>query len=289
MTEKISRRGRPAISDEQRIDDLEKVLTFKITYNVKKIYGTLDNFKKTYDAICKGKAGSDKQVKFCKEFGLARDSRLGICGLDLKIDEITAALAPRGIRLQKHFTKHYKSGKNFVVNSYWYIDFSKLEELLKNPAVVDTKSEFYTKRQHKLIDKYVFEYCKKKEEKEMKIEIKAAGLDPEYVAKLEAKKIRAAKKRARTVARRLQAPAPAPAEKPAVFKVPEIYADERAANPVDFPPDGDPRAWLSGAEYVEWTLGNLDADDMINAWRARSEPDDSAADAYFERLESEFV
>lgn len=61
------------------------------------------------------------------------------------------------------------------MNSYWYIDFKKLNEFVENNEILDTKSNFYNKRQHRIIDDIILKYrnehmrLTKKQQKEKEI------------------------------------------------------------------------------------------------------------------------
>lgn len=62
----------------------------------------------------------------------------------------------------KYDFRYKKSGKTFSKPSTFYIPFKELDRLFKaeydENTPFSTDSGFYTKRQHKLIDKYVFGY-----------------------------------------------------------------------------------------------------------------------------------
>ena len=56
---------------------------------------------------------------------------------------------------QRHFNRNYKSGKTFSVRGYFYIDFDVLERWCRSDDVVDPGSDFYSRRQHVMIDALV--------------------------------------------------------------------------------------------------------------------------------------
>ena len=166
---------------EERAGDLEKVITFSVVSTVKKYYRTVGQLKREFKAICEGTASKLVVINFQKRFGL--NSRFGCHSKDeyhkilgstydngkrqyVKITDAVKHL-PSWLHYQRHFTKHYKSGKHFSVSGYWYIDFEKLEELLEDPRVLDTTSDYYTQKQHNLIDKLVLGYTKKEEDHTM--------------------------------------------------------------------------------------------------------------------------
>ena len=56
---------------------------------------------------------------------------------------------------QRHFNRNYRSGKTFSVRGYFYIDFDVLERWCRSDDVVDPGSDFYSRRQHVMIDALV--------------------------------------------------------------------------------------------------------------------------------------
>ena len=56
---------------------------------------------------------------------------------------------------QRHFNRNYRSGKTFSVRGYFYIDFDVLERLCGRDDVLDPGSDFYSRRQHVMIDALV--------------------------------------------------------------------------------------------------------------------------------------
>ena len=56
---------------------------------------------------------------------------------------------------QRHFNRNYRSGKTFAVRGYFYIDFDVLERLCGRDDVLDASSDFYSHRQHVMIDALV--------------------------------------------------------------------------------------------------------------------------------------
>lgn len=142
---------------EERAQDLQKVLTWCIIHNIKKHYNTLDNFKKTYFLIKHGKTTNQTQVDFCRRFGF--DSNVVIRKILgrkdtewVKLSDVKTLL-PKWLHYRRSNTKHFKSGKHYVVHSYWYIDFDVIERYIDDADIADCRSSFYTKEQHHLINK----------------------------------------------------------------------------------------------------------------------------------------
>lgn len=61
----------------------------------------------------------------------------------------------RWFHYQRHFNRNYRSGKTFSVRGYFYIDFDVLERWYRSDDVVDPGSDFYSRRQHVMIDALV--------------------------------------------------------------------------------------------------------------------------------------
>ena len=143
---------------QERAADLEKVYTFSIVVTAKKHYGTVDKLKAVYKKIVDGKADAKTQIDFCRLFSHKPDEYRKILGkLDgqyVKISDVKQYLS-KWFHYQHHFNKNYKSGKTFVVHSYWYIDFDVLQKFWTSKDVALASSSYYTQRQHKLIDKII--------------------------------------------------------------------------------------------------------------------------------------
>ena len=143
---------------QERAADLEKVFTFSIVATAKKHYGTVDKLKGIYKKIVDGKADAKTQIDFCRLFSHKPAEYHKILGfLDgkrVKLSDVEP-LFSKWIHYQHHFNKNYKSGKTFVVHSYWYIDFDVLQKFWNSKDVALASSSYYTKLQHKLIDKII--------------------------------------------------------------------------------------------------------------------------------------
>lgn len=61
----------------------------------------------------------------------------------------------RWFHYQRHFNRNYRSGRTFSVRGYFYIDFDVLERLCGRDDVIDADSDFYSRRQHVMIDALV--------------------------------------------------------------------------------------------------------------------------------------
>lgn len=61
----------------------------------------------------------------------------------------------RWFHYQRHFNRNYRSGRTFSVRGYFYIDFDVLERLCGRDDVLDASSDFYSRRQHVIIDALV--------------------------------------------------------------------------------------------------------------------------------------
>lgn len=161
---------------EERACDLEKVITFNVIRSVTKHWKTVASFKESYSKIISGKASNGEQCMFCGSLSFTKKFYRKILGSIhdenglrtrwITLDDIKPFL-PSWLHLQKAFTKHYKSGKSFRIHSYWYIEFSKLEELLADERWLHYNcKEIYTKRQRDLIWNVVLKK-KKKESSEV--------------------------------------------------------------------------------------------------------------------------
>ena len=168
-------------SIEERANDLAKVVTFAIAQTVRKYYNAdTAQLKADYTALTSGKATRLDVVNWQKRFGthetygalrwnLTRRI-LGKVEIGGKRHNVTVGQAarhfPAWLHYQRHFTKNYASGKSYTVSGYYYIDFAVLDKLLADNAVLDAKSGYYTRRQHKLIDELILGFTDNGTERE---------------------------------------------------------------------------------------------------------------------------
>lgn len=148
-------------SIDNLVEDFTKVITFKIITTIKNHYGSLDNFKKA----CSSSSNKDLK-RFETNFHI--DSKiLQSLTRDNKgkrhLDEVLSRLDPNLLRYKHKFDWIYKSGKKFSKLSTFYIPFEQLDKLFAledfpEESPFCTKSNFYSQRQHKLIDKFVIKY-----------------------------------------------------------------------------------------------------------------------------------
>lgn len=149
------------ISIEQAVDDLTKVITFKIVTTIKNHYGSLEKFK----AEC-GSGSNQALARYNKNFHVEQKVLQALTRTSdgkRRLEEALKRLDPsKLVYKHKYDFKYKKSGKTFSKPSTFYIPFDELERLFKaehdENTPFSTDSGFYTKRQHKLIDKYVFGY-----------------------------------------------------------------------------------------------------------------------------------
>lgn len=153
---------------KQAVIDFQQVLTYKILNGVKKNWHDVSTFKGVFEHITKGCAAKRDACYFRESFSFAMSDARRIIGKTYEGDKqhwVTFAdikpLLPSWLHCRHGFTKRYKSGKSFRVHSYWYIEFSKLEELLADERWLDYNCEdIYTKRQRDLIWKIVYKHSK---------------------------------------------------------------------------------------------------------------------------------
>lgn len=148
---------------EERAADLEKVITFNIVNSVRRNYKSVEDFRRVYSAIVNGTAGGAEQVKFCGLFGFKRENQRRILGYEtvdgkmryISLKDVQPYFS-RWFHYQRHFNRNYRSGRTFSVRGYFYIDFDVLERMCGRDDVIDANSDFYSRRQHVMIDALVF-------------------------------------------------------------------------------------------------------------------------------------
>lgn len=149
---------------KELVEDFTQVITFKIILTIKNHYGSLESFKDS----CR--SNSNKELaRYNKNFHI--DSKIlqsltRGCDGKRHLDEVLANLNPEKLVYKHKFDWKYKNGKKFSKPSTFYIPFDELERLFALEDLEDTpfntKSSFYTKRQHRLIDKHILGLKKKK-------------------------------------------------------------------------------------------------------------------------------
>lgn len=198
---------------QERADDLEKVYTFSIVATAKKYYKTVDNFKTIYKKIVNGNATTEEQIDFCNRFGHKPAEYRKILGQlngkRVKIADVTQYFS-NWFHYQRHFNKNYKkSGKTYAVHGYWYIDFDVLKRYVNDNNILNTNSNFYSKRQHTYIDNIILKYKKEnimtkkqKEQYQKEYDEGKHALTLEQFLKQEQKKKKAIDKHRMTIAKK---------------------------------------------------------------------------------------
>ena len=169
------------------VEDFTKVITFKIITTIKSHYGSLDEFKKACSS------SSNRDIKrFEKNFhidskllqSLTRDSKG-----KRHLDEVLARLNHELLCYKHKFDWKYKSGKKFSKLSTFCIPFEQLDKLFALDGIPEespfcTKSNFYSQRQHKLIDKLVIKYGAKPRKAYTKSEKFAASIEARKISRI---------------------------------------------------------------------------------------------------------
>jgi hypothetical protein len=154
------------------IEDFIKVIQFRIITTIVNHYGdrtsdynkALNNFK----SACNDKSNLaltrfNKNFHFDSKFlqSLTRDKKG-----KRHLDEVLSNLDNEKLVYKHKYSHRYESGKMFNKPSTFYIPFKELECLFSlansEQSPFKTDSGYYSKRQHKLIDKLIFRYGVKK-------------------------------------------------------------------------------------------------------------------------------
>ena len=150
------------------IEDFTKVVQFRIITTIVNHYSdksadyniALNNFK----LACNDKSNRslmrfNKNFHFDSKFlqSLTRDKKGG-----RHLDEVLSNLDKNRLVYKHKYSHKYASGKSFNKPSTFYIPFNELERLFNlakaEQTPFNTDSGYYSKRQHKLIDKLIFGY-----------------------------------------------------------------------------------------------------------------------------------
>ena len=160
---------------QDKTETLEKVLTFHLLNSIKKYYGTVDNLKKADNKIksdIKNHTVSNKELshfnncfyvspdKISKIVGIPRDEN----GKKVRVTtQVLDNLIKRNnIKILPNYTLRFNSGKTFTVKTRYILDYVYLDKVWDNEEAWNNESSYYTKQEHKLIDKYILNYNKPK-------------------------------------------------------------------------------------------------------------------------------
>ena len=158
---------------QDKTETLEKVLTFHLLNSIKKYYGTVDNLKKADNKIksdIKNHTVSNKELShFNNCFYVSPDKISKIVGKIKneqgkqvrKTKQVLDNLIKRNnIKILPNYTLRFNSGKTFTVKTRYILDYEYLDKVWDNEEVWKNESSYYTKQEHKLIDKYILNYNK---------------------------------------------------------------------------------------------------------------------------------
>lgn len=160
---------------DEFVDNFEKVIIFKTCTTIKNIYKSIDNYYAAVKLLTKPyHTLTDSEIHIVNKFNdLFQLDKLTVEKIITKprIDgkqicitkQVLNQIKERGnIKIFNHGTIRYKSGKNFSLLTKYTIDISVIKTYFNNENVFNTNSDFYTKKQHKLIDKFILNYKKEK-------------------------------------------------------------------------------------------------------------------------------
>lgn len=166
---------------KEAIDNFEKYIGFTTLDKIHKIYDAdISKYVEILDLIKSKNENDFKKVNiFIQNFKI--DSKyvqliIGVPCIDGKYVRIAKFVLDeverRGIiKCLNHRNLNYKSGKTFTCSNCYYLSATVAKKLINNKDAYNTNSSFYTKKQHKLIDKYYFKYNNKAAEEVSKKEI----------------------------------------------------------------------------------------------------------------------
>lgn len=192
---------------QNRADDIFKICCFYTLTRIKKYFGSLENY-----------FNSDKPTKslylsFGKSLNLTADKDKSFSGIKsgllqnlskIQNKKCLKELLPlTGLIYHSKCDVKHKSGKIFSMRSWLEIPPDILRDLWANSKAFKSSSDFYTQRQHKLIDRYILykgSNMKKKEKEQLKKECDEGkhAFSYDYLVKQIEKKERKAKKTKKT-------------------------------------------------------------------------------------------
>lgn len=144
--------------DEIR-ETFTKVITAKILITIKKRYGTLEAFKQAVSSksnleLARYNKNFHVDEKILQKLARHNGKRL--------LRQILETLDEKRLVYKAKYNRKFPSGKEFEKPSTFYIPFPELERLFALDGTKETPfyshSSFYTKEEHKLIDKLIFGY-----------------------------------------------------------------------------------------------------------------------------------
>lgn len=147
-----------------------KIIILKTIYNIEKHYNkSIAEYLKAVTLIHKRNLTTEENKQFAKFvtlFNLDCATVEKLIGRPSGIKRITKdvinfCVNNGDIEILNACNINYSSGKSFTHNRCYYLPVKLAEKYLNNKDVLNTNSSFYTKKEHKLIDKYIFKYNNK--------------------------------------------------------------------------------------------------------------------------------
>lgn len=170
---------------DELVEDFTKVIQFKIITTIENHYGSLAEFKAEYERAASGNNQALKRYltnfhferKMLTALTRSSDGKKRLSVVLSKLDN--KKLVHKG----KCDIKYKKSGKKFSKPSTFYIPFEELDRLFSlkdtESTPFKTDSGYYTRNQHRLIDKFIFNYTKPR---------KSYTKTPKFIESLEKKR-----------------------------------------------------------------------------------------------------
>lgn len=156
---------------ETTAENFTKVIQFKILRTIQKNWTTLENFKRDWEYQS---THSDKNANrifklIWKSFNVDKKTIRSLTQTKTggrQAKAVKASIDTKRLVFVGKKTATYKSGMKFETDSWFYIPFEELTRLwniaeCEGVNVFDPSSDFYTKEQHKLIDKYILKFDQK--------------------------------------------------------------------------------------------------------------------------------
>lgn len=158
---------------DEYVDNFEKIIIFKTCTSIKNIYKSIENYLNSIKVLSKPfHTLTDEEIhslnKFNKTFQINKTqiekiiTKPRIDGIRTRITKhVLNKVKERGIiKVFNHGAIVYKNKLPIRTCSSYVVDIKVLKSYFNDENVFNTKSDFYTKKQHKIIDKFILNYKK---------------------------------------------------------------------------------------------------------------------------------
>lgn len=137
------------IEYETKLEDFQKVILFTTALSIQRNFESFGDYSKCQDRM---------RIANALHIDASVYTRLSTWRNQYCFDKMLLE-STNLFTFHRHLTKKYSSGKTFNLKSWFEIKPEILKEMFSDEKkYLRIESDYYTSRQHKLVDKYIFKY-----------------------------------------------------------------------------------------------------------------------------------